>query len=373
MVRSLGFGLGLALAAVGGGLAVPATAAETDAAKAAAAPADEEAAAWKELQAAMRLPAPPQGPAAARPTAEQQAELRKQRAAQMAGVAEKVKAFRDRFPNSSHSEGARRMELQMLQNAVGLGHAAAKERLRIVEEELLKDPATSENDRVRLLGARVQMEAMARQSEGEPAMVAVLEKGARDLMRQYPTNALPYQMLMSVLTRSEGEAARKLAAELRENPNTPERVRQSAAGQLKKIEALGKPLALKFTAVDGREVDVAKMSGKVVLIDFWATWCGPCVAELPKVKAAYERLHPKGFEIVGLSFDQKKEALTAFVEKEHMTWPQFFDGKGWQNQFGVEFGINAIPAMWLVDKKGVLRDLNARGDLEAKVEKLLAE
>ena len=56
-----------------------------------------------------------------------------------------------------------------------------------------------------------------------------------------------------------------------------------------------------------------------------------------------------------------------------MTWPQFFDGKGWQNQFGLEFGIHSIPAMWLVDKKGILRDMSAREDLAAKVEKMLAE
>ena len=136
---------------------------------------------------------------------------------------------------------------------------------------------------------------------------------------------------------------------------------------------VGKPLALKFGAVDGRAVDLEKLRGKVVLIDFWATWCGPCVQEVPHVKAVYEKLHPKGFEIVGISFDQKKTALQNFVLKEKMTWPQYFDGKGWSNQFGVRFGIESIPTMWLVDKKGVLRHLDGRKELESKVEKLLAE
>jgi thiol-disulfide isomerase/thioredoxin len=111
----------------------------------------------------------------------------------------------------------------------------------------------------------------------------------------------------------------------------------------------------------------------VVLIDFWATWCGPCRAEIPNVRAAYEKLHPKGFEILGISFDQDKEALDKYTKQNQMTWPQYFDGEGWGNKFGQEFGISGIPAMWLVDKKGNVRDLNARAGLAGKVEKLLAE
>lgn len=136
-------------------------------------------------------------------------------------------------------------------------------------------------------------------------------------------------------------------------------------------ELKSKPLEMKFTAVDGREVDLAKMRGKVVLIDFWATWCGPCVAELPNVLKAYKELHPKGFEIVGISLDSDKQKLEAFVKENGMEWPQFFDGKGWKNEISTTYDIQSIPAMWLVDQKGMVVDTSARGGLEEKVAKLL--
>jgi hypothetical protein len=95
--------------------------------------------------------------------------------------------------------------------------------------------------------------------------------------------------------------------------------------------------------------------------------------ELPNVKSTYTKLHPKGMEIVGISLDQEKDKLEETLKEEKMDWPQYFDGKGWKNDLAKEYGIQSIPAMWLVDKKGVLRDLNARDGLDEKVEKLLAE
>ena len=136
-------------------------------------------------------------------------------------------------------------------------------------------------------------------------------------------------------------------------------------------ELKSKPLDLKFTAVDGREVDLAKLRGKVVLLDFWATWCGPCMAELPEVIKTHEKFRDKGFEIVGISFDQDRTKLKEVTADRKMTWPQYFDGKGWENDLGARFGITSIPTMWLVDKTGHVVDTEARENLAEKVGKLL--
>ena len=175
------------------------------------------------------------------------------------------------------------------------------------------------------------------------------------------------------LDNGQIEKSRGIAREVAESAPDNDDLKTGAQELLKKIERLGKPLELKFKAVDGRSVDVQQMKGKVVLVDFWATWCGPCMAELPNVKAAYDKLHSRGFEIVGISFDREKSDLETLVAKQKIPWPQYFDDSEEGKKLGDEFGITGIPTMWLVDKKGALRELNARENLTEKVEKLLAE
>jgi thiol-disulfide isomerase/thioredoxin len=140
------------------------------------------------------------------------------------------------------------------------------------------------------------------------------------------------------------------------------------------LQWLGKPFpALKFTAIDGRPVDTDKLRGRVLLIDFWATWCPPCMAEIPHVKAAYDRFNKQGFEVIGVSADEARSDLERVVRQKEMPWPQLFEGRSGETPNLRRYGIQHFPTMWLVDRQGNIRDVTGAVMLEEKVGKLLAE
>lgn len=347
--------------------------AATDSGAAAVVPADR---AWEEvLQAAEPLDIPEEWVEEPAVPAEIE-RFHRRSGGQAAQAADRARQFYTRFPDHPRASRARLLEAELLAVAVHLGESSALSRLQSAEETLRKEPKADEDARFNIRSAGVQRIAYYLQFAGYMANLDEFEKNIRELQQDYPKRTEPFELL-SVLARNrfyedQIREARQVAEELTVSA-APGSIVEDAKAMMKRFNRLGKPVPFKFTDLKGHEVDFEKLQGRVVLVDCWATWCPPCVREIPRLRKLYEKYHRKGFEIVGISSDDDRSALDQFVTKQKIPWPQFFDGKGESNRFAVEYSITGVPTMWLLDKKGVLRELNALKNLSSKIETLLAE
>lgn len=137
-------------------------------------------------------------------------------------------------------------------------------------------------------------------------------------------------------------------------------------------------MAMDFTQTDtaGVPVSLSSFRGKYVLIDFWASWCGPCRVENPNVVAAYQKYHDKGFDIIGVSLDRPndKDKWLKAIYDDNLTWTHVSDLKFWDNEVSRMYGVRAIPQNYLIDPQGKIVAKNLRGKaLHDKLEELLGK
>lgn len=299
-------------------------------------------------------------------------------------LAQKARGFAARFPTNEFVGQARYLATLALCQAVAAGDAASEAELKRSVATTLDDASIPEDDRVGVLlasGNLPLMKKLGMKQFIEPSGTFSdereegLKASVREVIKQFPKNGKGYTLLLAIAQRAKGEEQKRLAQEILEMEGASAAVKAMARHVLAgtKPFQVGHPLDIRFTALDGREVNLAALKGRVVLVDFWATDCRPCVEETPNIKAVYEKFHAKGFEIVGISLDEKESALRRFIRDKSLPWPQYFDGKGWENRFALQYGIFSIPAMWLVDRRGNLRWTEARHNLAGQVEALMAE
>ncbi|WP_165229816.1 TlpA disulfide reductase family protein [Aquisphaera insulae] len=163
----------------------------------------------------------------------------------------------------------------------------------------------------------------------------------------------------------------RLAAEFPDSP-----LAKSAARALAALDLVGKPLDLEFVdAVSKQPVSLRGLKGQVVVIDFWATWCGPCVASMPALKELNDRYKDKGLSVLAVNLDEGdegREKMAAFVAKNGLPWPQYHDGKAWESPLVERLGVTAIPALVVIDRAGKIAELDAHDRLAEILPRYLA-
>jgi thiol-disulfide isomerase/thioredoxin len=212
---------------------------------------------------------------------------------------------------------------------------------------------------------------MARATDGkfEDALVlykSLLKELDKADQTEFGTN-LGDTLARSATAAGEMNTARKVYESMLEKYGDAKEIRDTIQDNLDRLALVGKPSPVVAAKdIQGKIFRLAEQKGKYVLLDFWATWCGPCIKDLPNLKAAYAKYHDKGLEIVGISLDETPEPVRDFVKDKRIPWPQIHNGSG-GSDIVAAFSVNNIPATFLVGPDGRIVRLELAGENLDKV------
>jgi peroxiredoxin len=286
-----------------------------------------------------------------------------------------LRAFIADYPGDTHAVEARLRLAHLLALRSDMeGNPALYAAARKILDDLMRSPATPPDKLADVAYARITLYMHKAVNPSQSDREALLSN-VRQFQKDFPSDHRNAALLAEMASLYDSDPAQKrdLLDEAFRYADTDD-VKQRITDDLKRLEMLGKPLDLKFDSVDGEHVDIASYRGKVVLVYFFAGWSAPSALGLAEIKGIADQF-PKGqFQVVAISLDKTKEAMEAMIKKTGLTnVPVFFDGKGWESPLVRSLGINALPTVWLVDKKGNLRVLNAANDTEGLARQLVRE
>jgi thiol-disulfide isomerase/thioredoxin len=176
--------------------------------------------------------------------------------------------------------------------------------------------------------------------------------------------------LMKLDRQAEGVEAFKAFLAADPASNNAEEVRAIIANPRLVGEQFAPRFAVKATT--GDELSLDKLKGKVILLDFWASWCVPCRVEMPEVKKIWAKYKNEQFIIIGVNLDENDKAFNSYVKREELTWPQYYDGQGWNNTLSRLYQVRGIPHTVLIDERGIVRAVGLRGSkLSSKIGEML--
>jgi thiol-disulfide isomerase/thioredoxin len=205
--------------------------------------------------------------------------------------------------------------------------------------------------------------------------VAELLTSVEALGQAFPKSEQPWHLIANTAELASNPTHKKrlfkklAALDAKQFP----KITHEAKEELTWLEFLEQPIDLRFTATDGREVDLAKLRDKVVLIYFCASWCPPCVREHPKLKSVYDQYHKQGFEVVGISVDKSRASFDRYTQRKKIAWPQHYEDNAWEGKLMKRFRVRYVPRLFLLDRTGRIAHQDTRQHLEEKVRELLAK
>jgi peroxiredoxin len=208
------------------------------------------------------------------------------------------------------------------------------------------------------------------------AALAVFDTFLRGVRFQSPFRSLDLASSLAAQARIAGDlaASREIYERVSAAYSLNAQIAEIIEGRIARQELIGQPAPqIGTNDMEGKRVDVADFAGKVVLVDFWATNCAPCLAEFPNLRQTYKELHDKGLEIVGVSFDDNPDTVQAFVARAKLPWRMVMNESP-EGQIALRYKTKTIPALFVIDRKGTVAQVDIRGtDLRPVIEKLLAK